>query len=315
MGDGDLIAALARRAEGYRDRVPVFRIEQPNTEKLLRQARTVVNLLWPQFGDCSLRPEVVGAIMTMMHLPDEGHVDVFHPSGAIAGRMRTRTSRVPIATDERSADRKALISKTERIAADIAKQYVRGGEELRFESLWEVKGQGVTLKGEKTPVALFEFVGAFRRYLHGLPVWGRASVHVGIGGGSELTQWGVDWRHVRPEPFAHTPVVSPEEGAKRVMGDMWWRRPERPFTLDDFEPKSFSLGYVSLPRRREQGVMQPAWVAVLRPRKPMSMGHIVIVPAAPHAFEPLDRPARTPTVAGRTTVMQAAGSGTAKGSA
>ena len=75
-----------------------------------------------------------------------------------------------------------------------------------------------------------------------------------------------------------------------LMSDIWWRRPERPFTLKDFEPQSFELGYFSGSRRRVQSVMQPVWVAVLKPRAPMTMGQVVVVPAAPNAFEPIIRP-------------------------
>ena len=115
-------------------------------------------------------------------------------------------------------------------------------------------------------------------------------MHVGVGGDSQVTRWGIDWRRVRPAPFAQTEVVTPEEGAKRVLNDLSWRRPERPFTLKDLEPKSFTLGYLSLSRRREQFVMQPVWLAVLAPSGGTTMGHVVAVPAAPQAFEPIDRP-------------------------
>jgi hypothetical protein len=102
----------------------------------------------------------------------------------------------------------------------------------------------------------------------------------------------MEWRPVGPDPFVHTPVISPEEGAKRVMDEMAWRRPERPFTAKDFEVKDFMLGYMSLSRRVQQFVMQPVWVAVLAPLVPNSMAHVVAVPAAPQAFEPIARPAR-----------------------
>ncbi len=299
MAESDLLAALAKKAEGYRDRVPVFHIAQPSAAESVHQAQALASLVWNEFTECGLRPDNVGSFQSRIVLPNSGRVDVFHPSGAIAASMRNPVSRKPIAVDERRADRKALTGVTERIAATIAKGQIGPDDQLRFESLWQKKGQGTTLKGEKSPVALFEVLGAFRRYLHGLPVLGRASIHVGLGGGSQVTQWGIDWRRVRPEPFAQAAVISPEEGAKRMLDDLFWRRPERPFTLEDFEVKGFTLGYLSLSRRRQQFVMQPAWVAVLAPRSRMGMGHVVAVPAAPRAFEPIDRPAKMPVAAGR----------------
>ncbi len=291
MADKDLLAALVNKAAGHRGRVPVFQIIQPSLEDSVSDARVMAKAIWPQFGDCMPMPENMGSL-ARMRLPDEGHLNIFPASGAIAAMMRTRVARKPLATDERSADHKALTDLADQVARTIAKRHAGPDDELRFESKWEMKGQGVTLRGEKSPIALFEVLGAFRRYLHGLPVLGRASVHVSVGGDSQVTRWGIDWRRVRVESFAQAKVVTPEEGAKRVLDDLWWRRPERAFTMEDFEPKSFMLGYLSLSRRREQYVMQPAWVAVLAPRGPMGMGHVVAVPAAPQAFEPIDRQAK-----------------------
>jgi hypothetical protein len=290
MAKNDLLAALVKQAKGYVGGVPVFRIEQPFAEESVKQAWALATRMWPQFGDCIFRPEHLGDLFTLIRLPDDGHVRVFHPSGAIAGLMRPKGARKPLPPDGRRANRKRFADLAHQMASAISKLHAGPDDELRFESQWELKGQGVTLKGKKGPVSLFEVLGAFRRYLHGLPVLGRASVHVGVGGDSQVTRWGIDWRRVRPAPFTQTEVVTPEEGAKRVLNDLWWRRPERPFKLKDFEPKSFTLGYLSLSRRREQFVMQPVWLAVLAPRGPTTMGLVVAVPAAPRAFEPIDRP-------------------------
>jgi hypothetical protein len=107
-----------------------------------------------------------------------------------------------------------------------------------------------------------------------------------------VTKWGIDWRRVESKPFTHATVIDPEKGAADVLDELAWRRPERPFTLDDFEPASFTLGYFSASRRSEQYVMQPVWVAVLRPRGGTTIGQVVAVPAAPHTFEPILRPGR-----------------------
>jgi hypothetical protein len=290
LAKNDLLRTLVKQAKGYVGQVPVFRIEQPSAEDSVKQACALATRVWPQFGDCKFRPEHLGDVVTLIRLPDDGHVRIFHPSGAITGLMRPKAARKLLAPDERKANRKPLVDLARRMATAISKLHAGPDDELRFESRWEMKGQGVTIKGKKGPVSLFEVLGAFRRYLHGLPVLGRASVHVGVGGDSQVTRWGIDWRRVWPAPFAQTEVVPPEEGAKRVLNDLWWRRPERPFTLKDFEPKSFTLGYLSLSRRRAQFVMQPVWLAVLAPSGVASMGHVIAVPAAPQAFEPIDRP-------------------------
>jgi hypothetical protein len=135
-------------------------------------------------------------------------------------------------------------------------------------------------------------VGSLRRYIHGLPVLGRASVHVGLGGNHELTKWGVDWRAKGDAPISEATVIDPNEGAARILAELQRRRPEQQVTLDHLEPERMSLGYVSMPRLQEQRTLQPAWVAMFRPRGQTTMGAVIAVPAAPAAFEPLSFPGR-----------------------
>jgi hypothetical protein len=297
--DGDLVAALVKLAKGYRDSVPVFKIQQPVPKDSIANAQRLLVLLWPQFGDCNPFTNVSNGLLTQMRLPSEGRMDIFHPSGAIAATTRPLSVRKPIGTDETKVDRKPLVAAATKVASVIAKSRIASNEEMRFESTWEWKATGETIARGKEPVnklptALFEVLVAFRRYLEGLPVLGRASVHLALGAGEIVTRWGIDWRPVKKEPMTHTSVLDPSEGAKRVMDDLFWRRPERPFTLKDFEPKSFELAYFSLSRRREQSIMQPAWITVLAPRAPMTMGRVVVVPAAPQSFEPMNRPPGRP---------------------
>ncbi len=175
--DGDLFAALVKQAKNYRDRVPAFQIEQPSVEKSLARVAGMLSVIWPFAGDCSPFLTVNNGAMAQMRLSDDGRVDVFHPSGAIAGLMRPPAARKPIASDERKVDRKPFLDLAEKIAGDMAIQYSGPEDKLQFESKWEWKGWGVTVPqgknrgGEKTPVALFEVLSAFRRYLHGLPCW------------------------------------------------------------------------------------------------------------------------------------------------
>jgi hypothetical protein len=295
----DLTRALAAVATGYRESAPVFHILAQKSDAMLREAQAMLAFIWPQFGDCSPFVNWGGSTVAIQRLPSDGSLKVF-PSGAIEATMFSTAARQPLTPDEHNADRKKLIADLHQIASGIAKLRMAVGEDLQFESLWEQKAQGVTVKeGARTPVALLAVVAGFRRYLHGLPVVGRASVHVGLGGGSVVNRWGIDWRLVKPEPFSETEIVGPEVGAQRVIEDLWWRRPERHFTTEDYEPKSFRLGYLAHSRHTGQFTLQPVWVAVLNPRKGNSMGHVIAVPAAPHAFEPIIRPSSVPPFASR----------------
>jgi len=291
--DTDLLDSLVKHATGYQDRANVFHVEQPAMAASLKSAIELTSLIWPWFDYCNMRPEAVSnAMVASFLLPNDGGLQVFGASGAIAAAMRGVATRKPLEQDERKADRKKLSALAESAARILADAHQAPDEELRFERLWQLKAQGMTLKGERTATALLQVTGAFRRYVHGLPVLGRASVHVTIGADSAVTRWGVDWRRINGKAVAETPVVDPAEGARRVMADLSRRRPEKPFTLADFTPSAFMLGYVSMPRRQKQSILQPAWVAMLEPAGGTTRGQVVAVPAAPDAFEPLFRAGR-----------------------
>jgi hypothetical protein len=290
--DGELAAALVDRVKDTRDRVSVFGIVPPSREASLSQAARLVSSLWPQFGDCSPFFVPDEPLLTQMRLPYHGRVDVFHPSGALTALMYAPASRTPIVPDEQKLDAAPYVREAEEHARTIAQEFGIAGDDLHLEGRFNRKGQGTSLpnenrRPEQTPVAVFEVLSSFRRHLDGLPVLGRASVHVGIGVGSEIIRWGADLRKVENDPFTVASVIDPEAGARRVLDELAWRRPERPCGLDDFEPKAFRLGYVSLGRRYEQRVMQPAWVAILSPRGNTTMGQVIAVPAAERAYEPI----------------------------
>jgi hypothetical protein len=293
MAGRDLAAALAERAKGYRDRAPVFTVEPPEPKLSLQRARLALQWVWPFFDECQPKfDDLVVGSMARLRTPNDGRVGVYLPSGALAGVVRHDVA--PIASKGKAKNHDALIKRAESVAEQLAKEHVNKHDELRYETVFEINARGVTIRDKhQAAEALLEVVVAFRRYLHDLPVLGRASVHVGLNGKDEVTRWGIDWREVSTKPIAEAHVVDAAEGARRVMNDMAWRRPEKPFTPEDFHPASFTLGYMSAGRRAEQFVMQPVWVAVLTPARGTTMGHVVAVPAATKPFGPLSVPRRS----------------------
>jgi hypothetical protein len=290
--DRGQVQALASRAQSYRERAPVHRVQAIPFDDQIKRAALLGGLVWDLRGDCE--PRVVADQspgMARIQLPEDGNVNVYTPSGAIDAFITSTASRPPLATDERRADRTNIRARLREAAEKLAKHLITDGEELRPERLWETKARGETVRKESSPTALLEVVGSLRRYLHGLPVLGRASVHVGLAGAHEVTKWGVDWRPRDGDAFSETEVVDPDEGAQRVLAELRNRRPESGES-PDLEPEEMTLGYLSMPRRYEQRVLQPAWVARFRPTGTSTMGVVVAVPAAPTAFEPLGFPAR-----------------------
>lgn len=290
--DRGQVQALASRAQSYRERAPVHRVQSIPFDDQIKRASRLAGLLWDLRGDCE--PRVVADEspgMARIQLPEDGNVNIYTPSGAIDAFITSAASRPSLADDERRADRTTIRARLREAAEKLARHFITDGEELRPERLWETKARGETMKRESSPTALLEVVGSLRRYLHGLPVIGRASVHVALAGDHKVTKWGVDWRSRDSDAIRETELVDPDEGARRVLAELRNRRPESGES-PDLEPEEMTLGYLSMPRRYEQRVLQPAWVARFRPGSGSTMGVVIAVPAAPTAFEPVGFPAR-----------------------
>src|SRR5262245_54443034 len=264
MVDREQVQALASSAQFYRERAPVYRIQPIPVEDQIKRASLLAGLVWDLRGDCA--PRVVADQspgMARLQLPEDGNVNIYTPSGAIDAFITAAASRPPLADDERRAERAKIHRRLREVAEKLTRHFLTHEEELRPERLWETKARGTTMTGESSAVALLEVVGSLRRYLHGLPVLGRASVHVALGAENEVTKWGVDWRSRDSDPFTETELVDPDEGAKRVLAELRNRQPEAP-NPPDFEPEQMILGFGSIPPRYERRVPLVGWVARLR---------------------------------------------------
>jgi hypothetical protein len=100
---------------------------------------------------------------------------------------------------------------------------------------------------------------------------------------------GVDWRPVAPEPVDRAKIIDPERAARAILADLAGRLPGGEFTDKDFDVALFSLGYLSLPKRRAQGMLAPVYVALLERRGWSMINHVVAVPATEKIYESVAR--------------------------
>ncbi len=274
--------ALARLATGSQKEAEVLQLEPPNQESVMARASVWAGLSLPDFIKCRLNelPTASSSTMASYRFSNGGVLSVYPQSGAAEASLTEAWRDGPIAPDEQKADRKGLRPYIDRMANTLAATELLPDEELRNESFWEIRGDSVTLKGVRGPTALLSVVGAYRRYVRGLPVLGRASVHVKFGAGNRLTGWGVHWRRRTGKAVASAKLVEADEAARRISTELSRVRLERPVDLDEIRVESFQLGYLSGGRLSPQRLFQPAWVAVLGPRPGTSMGKVVVVPAS-----------------------------------
>jgi hypothetical protein len=275
----------------HRDSVPVFRVQQRSLDEMEHQAlRLAGSFLGDATGEAKAqirRREGRSDIL----LAEGLRASLFHASGAFQAKAAFAPMEQLIgAKADREALTKTVVGAAKRLGID---RLVGPGEQLRFERLWQIKAAGMEANGRRSDEVLCRAVGAFRRYLHELPVWGRASVFVELAGEERLSAVGVDWRPVA-EPFDRVKVIEPERAARAVLADLNSRLPGGSFDAEDFDVAQFSLGYLSLPKRREQSVFQPVYVAQLQRRGWASTNYIIIVGGSEAAYESYCRKTSSP---------------------
>jgi hypothetical protein len=270
------------RATGFRPQVPVFGLTPPEPAVALRTAIDIASLIWHLRGDCRLGVlETVPTGFQRVLLPDDARVSVFDASGAIDATITSASSRGVLADDAAHVDRKAVLDQVRAVVAKLTPDLQHTKETIAFERMFERRIQGVPIRrGAPTPVALVEVVAAFRRFVDGVPVLGRASLHVGVGAGNRVTKWGRDWRHCAPTQGNVAKITPVDDAAHRLIAVAQRRHPGRALGLKDFTPTSMTLGYLSLPRRQAQAKLLPAWVAQFTPNGFSSMGMVLAVAAS-----------------------------------
>jgi hypothetical protein len=162
-------------------------------------------------------------------------------------------------------------------------------ERLDFERLWQIKAAGRQQNGRGGYEVLCRVVGAFRRYVHDLPVLGRASVFVKLAADDVIEAAGSDWRACEERAFDEAAVVDPLEGAARVATELTTAAGRTHVSAEHYDVDFFGLGYMSFPKRRVQSILQPVYVAVLHPRGWTTFGRVVVVAATDGAYEPIGR--------------------------
>jgi hypothetical protein len=84
-------------------------------------------------------------------------------------------------------------------------------------------------------------------------------------------------------------VLDPERAAHAIVADLNGRLPDSEFGDKDCEVLMFSLGYISLPKRRVQGTFAPVYVAMLKRTSWSTMNHVVVVNGSEKVYEDVCR--------------------------
>ncbi len=282
---------LVDKLTHYHDVVPVFRIEPHSLEELESSAVKLASRVAGQ-EESGKSGSVRRRGRTDFVLSDGFRARAYHPSGAIAVRAGFAPMEHVLGEKiDKNALTEASITTAKRLGLD---RLGSSGEKLSFERLWQIKAAGISREKVSGSEVVCRAIGAFRRYVYDLPVYGRASVVVELAGGDKIGGAGVDWRPIGHEPLDRAKVLDPERAARAIVADIGGRLPGGEYTDKDFDVALFSLAYISLPKRRAQGLFAPVYVAMLERHGWTTMNHVVVVNGSEKVYENIGRVAAAP---------------------
>jgi hypothetical protein len=291
----ELCRKCTERLAHHRDVVPVFRIRDRALAEMEADALHLASRVAARSPD-TVRPNLLRQEgVSHLGIGDGVHARVFHRSGAIAVKTGLAPFDALIADDADRTEPEKLVQVAKRQAERIdAHRWAGAGERLEFERLWQIKASGMTEKREGGRVALCRIVAAFRRYVHDLPVLGRASVFVQVAGADQIDSAGVDWRPVDAAAFDYVKVITADDAAARMISDLQSRIPGSELSPDDVDISMFALGYFSLPKRRSQAALTPVYVAMVSTRGWGTLNHLLVTSASELEYETYSRVAQAP---------------------
>lgn len=220
---------------------------------------------------------------TLVSLPWNTTMEIFHNSDSIIIEKKMNPF-------EHTIKKKLDLKNLTEIAVNVMKKleldkYKLSIEHAELEKLWEIKASGITIEEKKLPVILCRIVGAFRRYINEIPVYGGASIYIKIAEDDLVESIGIEWRQIDEKPNAEAKVIHPEVAAEKILKDLGSSSPDHAVTAQDYEPELFALGYYSKPKRQQQNYMQPVYIAMLKSLGLSMLNQIIVIPATHPVFE------------------------------
>jgi hypothetical protein len=278
---------LVKKIQNFRESVPVFPIRERKLPDLEREAMQLATQFSLLYSDTEPRFHYRRANgTTVIRLPGNAQLALFHNSGAMVVRRILPPFEKMIGAAE---DSRALIERAHGALKKLGLERWAGEDRLGFERLFQIKANGAIREGRAGDPFLTRAVGAFRRYIGDLPVFGRASVFIKLAGEEFVESVGLDLRVRRDTPIDYARVIHPEAAAERIISELSAGLPGATLGFEHYTPEMFGLGYFSLPKRRAQSIFQPVYVATFRSAGWTTLNRLIVIPASFQQYESIAR--------------------------
>jgi hypothetical protein len=287
--EGRLIDRLVAVDQGIPERSEILALREHTIDDVERRLRHLLAIVGESTGAGTGRADWRRERgRTVAWLPFGARGAVYHASGA----MRISMGLAPLEHLYEDIPGADVLTKDVEALADRLRlaEWVRPGEQLAFERLWQIKAQAASREGTPTDPVLCRAVGAFRHVVRGIPVWGPASAAVTVAGGSALDRVDIQIRETTGEVVTDAAILPLDRVAASVVTRLRALLGGSKIDLAEIaQPAPLRFGYISLARRKPQRMLAPAFVTSvdIKGDYPHSLVFVIAATEEPFvSFEP-----------------------------
>ncbi len=286
--DKKLKEALLEKLSNFQESMPVYPIRKLSYEELINNA---MDFAYKFMGSdtsesfASLNQRKDSSIL--VGLPEDTKMRIFPNSNTMIIKRKMRPLEYLI---KGNLDKKQLTDITINVMKKLElDKWKLSFEQVEFERLWQIKAGGITMEKYVVPEVLCRIIGAFRRYINKIPVYGRASIFLKIARESLVESVGIDWRQIEEKPIDDVKIIPPEISAETILKNLNSISPNQIITTSNYIPEFFSLGYFSMPKKYEQEYMQPVYVAAFKSVGWTTLNRFILIPATNDVYDSICR--------------------------
>ena len=286
--DQHLKQELLEKLSNFKETIPVYSIRNLSYKEMEKNAKYYADQFIEEDSHEYFKSSIQqDEASTIINLPNDTKMRIFYNSNTmiIKRKLKPFDHLIEDAFDKKQLTEVA-INTMKRL--DLDKNRL-SFEQVEFERLWQIKASGITIEKKIAPVILCRIVGAFRRYINQIPVYGKASIFVKISGNNLIESVGIDWRQIEEKSIDDVKINNPESAAELILRNLNSYSPSMAVTSQDYKPEFFSLGYFSMPKKQQQNYMQPVYVAMFKSVGWTSLNRLITIPATNDVYEPICR--------------------------
>jgi hypothetical protein len=297
MRTQEFIEELSAMADRVPERADVLSLRQPSIEEIEARTRRFLSMTAGVCGRSGKEGDWVRrSDHTLVRLPNGARAVAYHASGAMVVTAGLEPMGHTFGTER---DRDSLTEQVLAVASQLELDaWVGRGEGLEFERLWQIKASATDPRGTPVEAVTIRALGAYRHFVADLPVWGEASAVVKVASGPRLDEVKVNVRATTGEVVDRVAVVSPEQAARAVMGQLSGLMTGSKLEFTDVaRPVALLFGYFSHGKRKTQTHLAPAYVGMVRTEGDETFNYLSVVGASEKEYLPFCRSGDEPSPA------------------